>query len=321
MATQLNMEERERIAQTWFAGYSRAEVAQALGRHPGTISRELARNSEADGSYLATSAQRKAQQRRRQRPLVRKMDRPQLDEYVRSGLARCWSPDEIAGRSRLNHPRDRSRHISRQTIYTWIRGDESREHWEGLLRRGGRRKPKDDARGRIAGQVRIDGRPAVVDKRKRFGDWEGDTMVGRRHRGVMLTLVERKSGYLIAAKAKDRQARRIRRKIEQRFADLPNRLRRTMTFDNGKEFAEHEALARRTGLAIYFAHPYCSWQRGTNENTNGLLRQFFPKGTDFHAIGPSTLDYAVRLLNNRPRRRLGYRTPQEVLAQAGFRCA
>lgn len=321
MATQLSMEEREHIAQMWFAGGSRAEIARALERHPGTIGRELARNGEPNGRYLASSAQHKSRQRKRERPLLRKMDRPELNQDVRWGLARCWSPDEIAGRSRLKHPRDRSRHISRQTIYSWIQRDEQRQHWEGLLRRGGQRKPKDDGRGRIVGQVRIDGRPAVVDQRKRFGDWEGDTMVGRRHRGVVLTLVERKSGYLIAAKAKDRHARRIRCKIEQRVADLPDGLRRTMTFDNGKEFAEHEALARRSGLAVYFADPYCSWQRGTNENTNGLLRQFFPKGTDFHTIGPSTLDYAVRLLNHRPRRRLGYRTPQEVLAQAGFRCA
>jgi transposase, IS30 family len=320
MATKLSMDERERIAQMRFARHSRAEIARTLGRHPTTIGRELARNGEADGSYFASWAQRKAQARRRERPLVRKMDRPGLNEYVRSGLACCWSPDEIAGRSRLDHRRDRSRQISHQTIYAWIQDDPSCEHWEGLLRRGGRCRPKDDARGRIAGQVQIDGRPAVVEKRKRFGDWEGDTMVGRRHRGVVLTLVERKSGYLIAAKAKDRQARRIRNKIEGRFADLPSGLRHTMTFDNGKEFAEHAILAQRTGLAIYFAHPYCSWERGTIENTNGLLRQFFPKGTDFHAVGPSTLDYAVRLLNHRPRRRLGYRTPHEVLAQAGFHC-
>jgi IS30 family transposase len=318
MATQLNMEERERIAHLWFARHSRAEIGRALGRHPTTIGRELARNAEPDGSYLASRAQSKCQHRRCDRPLIRKMDSPELNEYVRAGLARCWSPDQIAGRSRRDHLRDRSRQICRQTIYTWIRRDASREHWEGLLRRRGKRKPKDDGRGRITGQVRIDGRPAVVEKRRRFGDWEGDTMVGRRHRGAVLTLVERKSGYLIAAKAKDRQARRIRRKIEERICRLPAELRHTMTFDNGKEFSEHDLLADRTGLSIYFAHPYCSWERGTIENTNGLLRQFFPKGTDFQEIGPTTLDYAVRLLNHRPRRRLDYRTPNELLTQAGF---
>jgi transposase, IS30 family len=318
MARQLNMEERERIAPLWFARHSRAEIARALGRHPTTIGRELARNAKPDGSYLTRRAQNKCRRRRCDRPLVRKMDCPVLNEYVRAGLAQHWSPDQIAGRSRRDHPRDRSRQICRQSIYAWIRQDASREHWETFLRRRGKRKPKHDARGRIAGQVRIDGRPAVVERRKRFGDWEGDTMIGRRHRGALLTLVERKSGYLIAAKAKDRQARRIRRKIEERMARLPAELRHTMTFDNGKEFSEHDLLANRSGLSIYFAHPYCSWERGTIENTNGLLRQFFPKGTDFRETGPTTLDYAVRLLNQRPRRRLAYRTPNELLTQAGF---
>jgi IS30 family transposase len=305
----------------WFAGHTRAEIGCALGRHHTTIGRELARNGESDGSYRASSAQRKTQHRRRERPLTRKLEIPELNAFVRRGLAQRWSPDQIAGWLRREVPHDRRRRVSHQTVYTWIhqQAPAARKHWESLLRRGGRKKPREDRRGRIAGQVSIEGRPSVVDRRERFGDWEGDTMVGQRHRGAVLTLVERKSGYLFAAKSKDRQARRIRRKIEGRMAGLPPELRRTVTFDNGKEFAEHALLARRTGLDVYFAKPYCSWQRGTNENTNGLLRQFLPKGTDFLAVGPSTLEYFVRLLNHRPRKRLGYRTPLEVLNQAGFR--
>lgn len=318
MARQLSMEERERIAQMDFAGHRPCEIARALKRHRGTISRELARHRDTDGEYLASRAQSRAQQRRRERPLVRKLERPEILQYVQDGLTATWSPDQIAGRRRLEHPRDRQQQVSRQTIYSWIKKDTRREHWESFLRRRGKRRPPDDSRGKIKNTTSIAGRPKVINERKRFGDWEGDTIIGARHCGVLVTLTERKSGYLIAAKAKDRQAWRVREKIEQCLLLLPENLRRSVTFDNGKEFAEHELLAARTGLKIYFAHPYCSWERGTNENTNGLLRQYFPKGTDFHAVGPATLEYTVQLLNHRPRRRLGYRTPHETLANAGL---
>jgi transposase, IS30 family len=312
MACQLTLEERERISQMRFARVSNAEIARQLDRHPTTIGRELARNS-GPGQYSAVTAQRLADARRKQRPLQRKLDRPEVNAYVRQGLARRWSPDQIAGRSKADFA-DRSQRVSPQLIYSWIeqQGAE-REHWRQLLRRGGRRRPKTDARGRIPGQVCIEGRPAIVDRRERFGDWEGDTMIGGRHSGALVTMVERKSGYLLAAKAKDRQSRRVCRKIDERLVAFPDALRRTMTFDNGKEFSQHQWLAERTGLAIYFAHPYRSWERGTIENTNGLLRQFFPKGTDFRSVSWQSLDEAEQSLNDRPRKRLGYRTPREVL--------
>jgi IS30 family transposase len=297
-----------------FAGVRKAQIARELDRHPTTIGRELARNGQR-GLYAAVAAQRLAETRRRQRPLVRKLDRPEVNAYVRRGLARRWSPDQVAGRSRSDFT-DRRCQVSHQLIYSWIeRQGPQREHWRQFLRRGGRRRPKADARGRIPDQVRIEGRPAVVARRARFGDWEGDTVVGRRQSGAVVTLVERKSGYLLTAKAQDRQSRRVCRKIDERLAKLPAQLRRTMTFDNGKEFSEHRWLAERTGLEIYFAHPYCSWERGTIENTNGLLRQFFPKGTDFRRVSWQSLDEAEQSLNDRPRKRLGYRTPREVLQQ------
>lgn len=315
MAGQLTVEERERISQMRFAQVSNAEMARRLGRHPTTIGRELARNSQ-DGQYTAVAAQQLAEARRRERPLTRKLDRPEVDAYVRRGLAQCWSPDQIAGRGRSEFADDRRRRVSHQLIYAWIeRQGPQRDHWRQFLRRGGRLRPSGDARGRIPDQVCIEGRPGIVARRGRFGDWEGDTMVGRRHSGAIVTMVERKSGYLLAAKAKDRQSRRVCGKIDQRLAALPAQLRRTMTFDNGKEFSEHQWLAARTGLAIYFAHPYRSWERGTIENTNGLLRQFFPKGTDFRRVSWQSLDEAEQSLNDRPRKRLGYRTPREVLRE------
>jgi len=314
MASQLTMEERERISQMRHAGAVPARIARALGRHRTTISRELRRNGQPTG-YTAVAAHEQALRRRRQRPLVRKMDRPEVSEYVRGGLTRYWSPDQIAGRSRVEFSQTPRRWVSRPTIYRWIRGQaEYRSHWEKFLRFGGRTPGREKRRPNPT-CVRIDGRPEVVNRRARFGDWEGDTIVGRRHRGGLVTLVERKSGFLAASKVKDRQAKRVRRKITALLRVLPNSLRRTLTFDNGTEFSDHERLADHLACKIYFAEPYRSWQRGTNENTNGLLRQFFPKKTDFQEISWHEVAEKVDLLNDRPRVRLGYRTPREVLAK------
>lgn len=313
MAKQLTLLERERISQMHDAGASKAEIARELRRARSTIGRELVRNSVA-GQYWAAMAQQLAQKRRGERPLVRKMERPEVRDYVLSRLVQCWSPDQIAGRARADVPGDHRRLISHQTIYAWIAGQsaEMRRHFSGFLRRGGRRSAREDRRGRIPQAVSIEGRPKVVAARRRYGDWEGDTIVGRRHSGAVLTLVERKSGYLLTAKSCDRQSRRIARKIEQRLAGLPAALRRTATFDNGKEFAAHGQLTDRLGLKVYFAKPYCSWQRGSNENTNGLLRQFLPKGTDLNEVSWQELERYTHLINSRPRKRLDYRTPAEV---------
>ena len=313
MACQLTFLERERISQMHHAGASQSEIAEELGRASSTISRELKRNS-LTGIYFAVTAQELAQRRRQQRALVRKMDDPKTNYYVRSRLVRCWSPDQIAGRSKSDFVGDRRRQISHQTIYTWIKSQPpaDRRHFTSFLRRAGCRRPRDDGRGRIPNQVLIEGRPKVVSQRGRYGDWEGDTVVGAGHSGAVVTLVERKSGYLLTAKSCDRKARRVAGKIASRLAELPAELRRTATFDNGKEFAEHAYLAKRLEMKIYFAQPYCSWQRGTNENTNGLLRQFIPKGTDFRDISWQELEHYTNLINDRPRKRLGYRTPVEV---------
>lgn len=313
MACQLTFLERERISQMHDAGGSNAEIATELGRASSTIGREIRRNSVA-GEYSALCAQGLAQQRRSERPLVRKMDHPEVSNFVRSRLVRCWSPDQIAGRSKSEFANDRHRQISHQTIYTWIESQppEDRRHFAGFLRRAGSRSPRDDRRGRIPNQVSIEGRPKVVDKRRRYGDWEGDTVVGARQSGAVVTLVERKSGFLLTAKSCNRKARRVARKIESCLDHLPKRLRRTVTFDNGKEFADHERITQRLDLDVYFAKPYCSWQRGTNEHTNGLLRQFLPKGTDFKHVSWQELKQYTNLINDRPRKRLGYRTPAEV---------
>ncbi len=243
------------------------------------------------------------------------MHRPHVRKYVTQRLRWRWSPDEIEGRARSDFPGDRRRQISHQTIYTWIRAEAAvGKHWQHHLRRLGRKRRDRENRGRLPASVSIEGRPAVVDRRSRFGDWEGDTILGANRRGGAVTLVERKSGYLLLAMVPNLQAATVRQAAAQRYAATPKNLRKTLTLDNGKEFAEHEQLEVEAALRIYFAKPYSAWQRGTNENTNGLVRDFFPKGTDLANLPEHRFTKVQQLLNDRPRKRLGYRTPNEVLA-------
>jgi IS30 family transposase len=266
--------------------------------------------------YIPEEAQQRTDIRRWVNHRVRKMDDPQVRHYVCERPERYWSPDQIAGRSRREFRRQPRRQISRQTVYQWIRKRpmEERRTWRGYLRFGVRRKHRQDA-GRLPNAVRIDGRPAIVASRRRYGNWEGDTIVGRGRVGGLLSFVERKSGFTLLARVPDRRAATVRCAAQERLATLPDTLLRTMTFDNGKEFAEHERLSEATGLAIYFAQPYAAWQRGTNENTNGLVRQYVPKGTDLKATSHRAVAAIESSLNDRPRKRLGYRTPREVLNQ------
>jgi IS30 family transposase len=311
MANHLTLEEREVIAQMRSAGRNQAEIARRLNRAASTISRELGRNRSSNG-YWAVAAQTKAEIRRSQRPRVCKLQQPAVRRYVQERLRQYWSPDEIAGRSREDFPHDRTRHISHQTIYTWIRAQKG-NYWRCHLRSSGWRRPEARNRGRLSACASIDGRPAVVDRRGRYGDWEGDTVVGKGRRGGAVTLVERKSGYLLLGRVGNLQAATVRRSATDLYGSTPPALRKTLTLDNGKEFAEHQQLAADAELKIYFARAYCAWQRGTNENTNGLIRQFFPKGTDLATIPEHRFTKVQQLLNNRPRKRLGYRTPLEIL--------
>jgi transposase, IS30 family len=311
MAIQLTLHERERVAQLLASGASARKIGKELGRSHTTISRELRRNRAPDG-YWPAQAHERSQVRRRQRPLTRKLDDPEVNQYVRRRLVKCWSPEQIAGRRRHEHPHDKKKCVSHETIYRWIRQSPHRSHWQQFLRRGGRRKDLEK-RGKIPRRVEIAGRPEVVRERSRYGDWEGDTIVGRGRRSGLVSLLDRKSGYLLVGKVSRLKAAQVRQAMGRKMRLLPASLRHTLTLDNGKEFAEHEQLAKRTGLAIYFAQPYCSWQRGSNENANGLVRQYFPKGTDFSYVRHQHLQKIQDLLNHRPRERLNWRTPHEEL--------
>ena len=309
MACHLTFEERQFLYRLKKKGKSNAEIAELMGRHRSTIGREVNRNTGQRG-YRPKQAQRLADTRRLASRRPRKMDDPGVHQYVQDRLEQYWSPDQIAGRAQSDFPRAPARWLSRQAIYDWIH--DRVPAWQSLLRRGGRPPEK---RGKLTDCVRIDGRPDVINGRRRYGDWEGDTIVGQGRRSALLTLVERKSGYARIGRVDSMKSDRTIRVAKRRMKDLPTSLRRSMTFDNGKEFAEHQKLKSGLGLDVYFADAYASWQRGTNENTNGLLRQYFPKGTDFTQVSHREVARVEQSLNERPRRRLGYRTPVEVIAK------
>jgi transposase, IS30 family len=308
MASHLSMEERKRISELRAAGYSRGQMARILARTKSTISRELERN-RLGCIYCPVLAQQKSDERRRQRPLVRKMDRPEIASQVRRGLEAYHSPDEIAGRMKLTIANPEQR-ISASTIYRWIRRQPPGT-WDRYLRRYGKHR-RGCKRREIPGAVEIAGRPAEANERAANGHWEGDLVHGAPRRGAAVVLVDRRSRYLLLAKTKDRKARRVRRRLQHMLGALPAEKRRSVTFDHGIEFAEHALLTAHLNLSVFFARPYCPWQRGTCENTNGLIRQFFPKGTCFDDIPTRRIADVARLLNHRPRKILGYFTPNEV---------
>ena len=305
MARHLTPNERDCIVQCLNQGATCKEIALRLGRHPSTIGREIVRNG-TDGEYRAAAAQWRSERRRRERPLQRKMDDPEINQAVRSGLARQWSPEQIAGRLRREGAPTQ---VSPQTIYTWIKRDAHRKHWESFLRRRGKRPYRRKIA--VCG-CPIAGRPEIIEQRLRLGDFEGDTVLGPPRTGGLATLVDRKSRFTILAKIRSKDADHVHEKIKNRLRQLEAARRHSITFDRGTEFARCHRLEKHLGLELYFADPGCPYQRGTNENTNGLIRQFFPKGTDFRGISPNEAYQVENLLNNRPRACLDFQTPAEV---------
>jgi len=228
-----------------------------------------------------------------------------------------WSPEEIAGRLWIDYPNSVHMRINTETIYQWIcldagQGGDLYTHLRRRHKKRRKQKRYGSCRGLVAGRVSISDRPSIVDQRKRFGDWEGDTVEGAKGSGGIASHVERKSRYLIAAKLPDKTASSSTSESIKAFWRVPKVMRKTLTIDNGKEFSQFKKLEEKTGLTIYFTDPYAAWQRGLNENTNGLLRQYFPKGMNFREITDKVLALAVKKINHRPRKCLNYQTPHEV---------
>lgn len=299
--------------------FSLREIARRLGRHHSTISREFKRAKDRHPwtIYYYDWSHPLALERRQQPRHLRRQDNQRLLAYVETKLRLEWSPEEIANRIRIDYPDNEQMRISHETIYRWVYLDSS---VDGTLylhlrrKRKKRRKQRRYGTGRrfLADRVGIDQRPEVVASRQRFGDWEGDTVQGKPGTGCIATMVERKSRYLVAAKLEDKKAATLTEKCVKAFGPIPRVMRQTLTVDNGSEFANFKELGKKTRLTVYFADPYAAWQRGANENSNGLLRQYFPKGFNFNNTDADAVAEAVKRLNNRPRKCLGYRTPHEV---------
>ena len=321
----LSFAEREEIACLRAAGAGPREIGRRLGRPASTVSRELARNTTSvQRGYRARTAQARAEANAaRPKPRVLATNLP-LQRQVQARLEENHSPQQIAARLRDDFPNDLEMRVSHETIYQALyvqgRGGLRRELTAHL--RTGRvlRKPRrrDGERlsrpARIAGMVNISERPAEVADRAVPGHWEGDLIIGKDSGSAIGTLVERATRYLILLHLPgDHGALAVQDAMVTAMAQLPETLKRTLTWDQGVEMANHAKIAAATGLDIYFCDPHSPWQRGSNENTNGLLRQYFPKGTDLSFHGPGILDNVAAELNRRPRQTLGWATPAEAL--------
>jgi IS30 family transposase len=314
----LSLDERFCIAGLSWQGLSIRAIAAILERHPSTISRELARNqSPVQGKYNPVAAQRRAEKRQQWTRPCPKSKSSRFLEKIRKDIEAGWSPEQIAGRLRLEHPGDDEWRISHQTIYVLANGDPALRK---KMRRSGKKKTKryggPDGRGRFAAYRPISERPKVVASRSRVGDWEGDVMRGGRGKAVVVGFLERKTGLFLASKQPDRTAHAMLGAAEDAFSSFPNDLCQTLTLDNGKENACHAELEKLLGFKVYFADPGCAWQKGCIENTFGLLRQYIPKKVNIANYTAKQLEQFVDALNSRPRKRLGYLTPSEVFTKA-----
>lgn len=306
---QLDLGERMMISALRIAGLQQVEIAQRLHRSPSTISREIKRNW-SDTSYRATKADSKTGTRRR-RSRRRSHFSPEDMALVESLIRKDLSPEQISGRLKQQGLLS----ISHETIYKHIWrdlafGGSLHQHLRQDLKQRRKRNGSKDSRGRVAGKRMIEERPAAVETRDSIGHWEIDTVMGRGSKACLLTLVERKTGFLLMRKLSARTAAEVNRVVValiRRHADKV----RTITADNGTEFHGYRQIETLTGVSFYFAHPYHSWERGTNENTNGLVRQYFPKGISFARMTEQTCMDVTLKINDRPRKRLQYYSPAE----------
>ena len=306
--TQLTQEERYQIYILKKEEYSQTQIAELLERDKSTISRELGRNRGLRG-YRPKQAHHLALARRLNKARCR-FDRTvwqQVDLLIRQE----WSPEQIVGRLEMEHEVQISHEWIYQHIYADKRSGGDLYRYLRCQKKRRKRYGSYDRRGIIRNQVSIDERPAIVKARGRFGDWEGDTVVGKRHRGALVTLVERKSLYTVIKGVVHKTSEAVRSAVTEGLVAHRERVH-TITYDNGREFADHEGMAADLETEIYFAHPYASWERGLNENTNGLIRQYFPKNRELTNVTNEEIEHAMNKLNHRPRKSLDFRTPFEV---------
>jgi len=320
--THLSDADRETLSLGLTHGHSLRMMARVLGRAPSTVSRESARNTTRGRPYRACTAQTLAATRARHPRRPRKLLDPWLWQYVRTHLAQGYSPEQIAGRLRHAYPDDMRKQLSAETIYAGLyvlpRGALRSALLAALRQARKARRPRargTDRRGQILNMTPIAERPAEIATRTVPGHWEGDLIKGARNGSAVGTLVERTTRLVLLARMDGTDARSAREGFTKKLRHVPALLRKTLTYDRGKEMAQHERLAERLAIQIFFADPYSPWQRGTNENTNGLLRQYLPKGTDLSGYTQRELNAIDHRQNRRPRTCLNFATPLKVYAQ------
>jgi len=314
----LSLDEREEISRGMAAGVSLRSVARRLGRAPSTISRELRRNGGHRG-YRAAAADKRAWKQALRPKLCKLARHEELRQLVAAKLSENWSPEQIAGWLKRTYPDDEDYRVSHETIYRSLfvqaRGVLKKDLQAHLrsgraIRRSRHATGKGDSRGSLADMISIRERPASVEDRAVPGHWEGDLLCGSSN-SYIVTLVERHSRYVLLAKAQNRDSKTVISALIEQAKRLPDELLKSLTWDRGKEMAQHKRFTLATDVAVYFCDPQSPWQRGSNENANGLLRQYFPKGTNLAVHSQERLDEIARQLNQRPRKTLGFETPAE----------
>lgn len=321
------IEEREKIQEMLWEKQTVREIARTLKRSPSSVSREINRHVPKDKRrYTPRSAHEQALQSRHSRGRIDRLKNDKIRDYVISHLKLRWSPEQIAGKIK----QDLNEKISHEAIYQYIYAQMYRNGWSNLkpgcedlriyLRWKRKRRQRKGVRRvqRLMSKngTSIDQRPKIVEERKRIGDWEGDSVESRDHKPGINTLVDRKTGFVFITKLKAKSGDATVNAVASRVSSLPKQLRKTLTLDNGPENRLWQSMQQATGMDIYFAHPYHSWERGTNENTNGLIREYFPKKTDFSMITDEEISKVEYALNTRPRKRLNWKTPLELMSVA-----
>lgn len=322
-----SIEEREKIQELLWLKASIRTIAKVLNRSPSSVSREINRTIPLKRSYKPRVAHAKALSKRESRGRKLRLKSGFVRRYVLAGLKAGLSPEQIAGRLHLEYPKES---ISHEAIYQYIYNQVHRDGC-GLVKPGyhdlrkylKRRHKRRGQKGMRSVQrvfrpkgTSIDDRPKEVEERNTVGHWEGDSIVSKKSKIRLNTLVERKTGLVFITKIRDGTSYATKDAVVTRLSVLPKETRRTLTSDNGMENFSYDEVQKELGILWYFAHPYHSWERGTNENTNGLIRWYFPKGTDFGRISDEEIDAVETALNNRPRKRLGWKTPLEAFNQS-----
>ena len=321
---EFTLEEREELSRLLVQNYSLTDCAKQLGKDKGSISREVRRQGMNRHTYRAYKAHWHAQQQKQKQGRKRKLNHnSELKSFVLARLKLRWSPDQIAQELKAVYPSDEHMRISHEAIYTYIyvlpRGPLKKELLSYLRqqkkyrrRQGKNQTRKDEQRGSIPDMISIEERPKAVADRTIPGHWEGDIILGKYKRSALGTIVERTTRTVILVPLVNKDAESVRKAFAREMKKLPSQMKLSLTYDQGKEMSQHKLFTKDTKIQVYFAHPGSPWERGTNENTNGLIRQFFPKGTDFTQISRQRIKRVQDLLNGRPRKSLNYQKPYEV---------